>query len=459
MIGLVAGFALPVSAAWLWLRAWPLRGSPDFAPLTAALAFGVGVGLSSLTPMWWVARGLSLGPAFVAADALLWVSLAAVALRRLFRTSVPGDLASPLDAPQTVLRVVRGAFALVAVMAVGIVAREYLAAPHGQWDAWAIWNQKARFLLRGGEEWTALLGVEFANPSHPLLLPAVVARLWAYAGEELTIAPALAAGGFGAATVAAVMGRLDVRQPRAWLAGAVLLAPPMYAQQIISQQADVPVGFFMVATLALIPEDPLALWRHALRAARTLLLVGLLAGCAAWTKNEGMVFLVAMALLASWATLRHGRGRQLLWCAVGAAPVLLTLLWFKLVVSPGAPLYLEGTPGPVGLLQWMFDLERHRTVLRLMWAPLLQWGGPLARGVVPVGIVAAVVVLCVPAARRARTSSLAVLFMLASYHLVFVLSSLEPETLVPGTVPRLVSQLWPALVLAVFSGVRDPREG
>src|SRR5207237_5909321 len=39
------------------------------------------------------------------------------------------------------------------VVCVMALVHQALAAPHGAWDAWAIWNLRARFLFLGGVHW------------------------------------------------------------------------------------------------------------------------------------------------------------------------------------------------------------------------------------------------------------------------------------------------------------------
>ena len=237
--------------------------------------------------MWLVALGVVVGPRFVVADALLWTAIGTVAwwrlrghgLAREWRAGAPAS-ASPRRLTTTDW-LVRALFGATAVVAAVTVVAEYVTAPHGQWDAWAIWNQKARFLFRGGDEWTAMLAIDWSNPSHPLLVPTAVARLWAYAGAELTIVPAMLGLVCGAAIVAVVMGALDVRRPRAWIAGAVLLAPGTFVQQVASQQADVPFALFMLSTLTMLRADRIAFWLESRDGRGPLLLAGALASMAA----------------------------------------------------------------------------------------------------------------------------------------------------------------------------------
>ena len=182
-----------------------------------------------------------------------------------------------------------------------------------------------------------------------MLVSSSVARLWAYAGDELTFAPALLAGVFGATVLAVVMGTLNVARTRAWVAGSVLAAPFAFSHLMAAQTADLPVSMLVVASLAMLRQDDPRVWRDSTRARSALLLAGLLAGLTAWTKNEGAVFLGASALLVVWIAVRHGHLRDMAWWVVGAAPVLALVAWFKLIVAAAAPpVYGPATSGAGG---------------------------------------------------------------------------------------------------------------
>ncbi len=458
MIPTLIGFALPIAAVWLALRAWDLRRAVRSGLLALAVSFGVGIGLSALTTTWAVFLGLPLGRVFVGLDALLWIALATAAWIRLrAASSAPSMLPAPSSNVTALCWVTRAAFLLVAVFAVAASLAEYSALPHGQWDAFAIWNQKARFLLRGGRGWTSSLEIAFSNPGHPLLLPASVARLWAYSGTETTFAPGLLSFSFGAAIVASVIGALGVNRARAWIAGAVLLAPEDYLKQVMSQMADVPLGFFIMGTLVVLRKDHVPDWLNAAEARAMLLLAGLLVGFGAWTKNEGIVFLAIAALLVAWTIFRHGRLRDVAWFAVGLAPGILTVLYFKLVIAPGTPVYVAQQEGSPGILALVLGPERHAVVWPLLWQGLVLWGGPLARGVVPVAILAAFAAALAPGGRSARGVCAVTFLMLAAYYLVYIITPLDIVMMVNTSFGRLLAQLWPALVLTAFFASPIPR--
>ena len=197
------------------------------------------------------------------------------------------------------------------VLAVTMFLGAVIYNPHGDEAAWSIWNLRARFLFRAA----ALLARRIFERSHlePSGLSAPVAR----AG-----CPVLEAGRAGIHRCsdrhcfslcrserrlvggrARSLARKSVRLAR-WNALArhrqlVALSAALYG--------DVPLSFYILATLALLclqdrhPED-----------LRFSALAGLMAGFAAWTRNEGMIFVVAMLVARVFACVQVPRaGRAL----------------------------------------------------------------------------------------------------------------------------------------------------
>ena len=127
---------------------------------------------------------------------------------------------------------------------------------------------------------------------------------------------------------------------------------------------------------------------------------------------------------------------------------MMTVAWFKLVVAPVAPQYLTEAPTLALLLERLLGPERHAVVDGLLWQQASAWGGPLANGVVPLGVVAATLVAVTRAGRSARAILGVVGVMVTSYYGIYLLTSLDVEWLVMTTFDRLMVQIWPALVLA-----------
>ena len=113
---------------------------------------------------------------------------------------------------------------------------------------------------------------------------------------------------------------------QAYIAGVVLLGNVFLIRHASAQYADVPLMFFYAAAVSLmVLHDEVA----DDKGTGALALGGLAAGLAAWTKNEGLLFLVAL-MVAHFAVVARANGlraysRQLLPLAAGVVPVLLIL--------------------------------------------------------------------------------------------------------------------------------------
>ena len=247
---------LPACAIGFVILPRPLdRGRASLCAATIAMCLGIG--FSSLTSTALIVSGIApANVGFVLIDVAIWGGIAALGWsirQRMPATSVAP--ATPGRIEKTASRdrldwLSRAVFAIAALLAFVSIVVSMRAWPHGEWDAFAIWNQHARFLFRGGgsDAWRGYFSLGWSQPDYPLMLPAAVARVWAYAGHESTFGPALIAMIFGVASVMLVVTALDGR--RAWVAGALMVGASAYLVHVASQYADVPMAFFIVATLA-----------------------------------------------------------------------------------------------------------------------------------------------------------------------------------------------------------------
>jgi hypothetical protein len=145
-----------------------------------AWAFAPGVGLGFCSLIFFVFRR----PMRTVEFALL-ILISVVWLRRQTRANFSRLFALSWRPPVLAL-VAANALGLAIV---GLVLRVERM-PHGNVDGWAIWNTHARLLYRLGSDWKTLLPYTF-HGDYPLLTPAVAARFWRYAHEEIPEAGAL----------------------------------------------------------------------------------------------------------------------------------------------------------------------------------------------------------------------------------------------------------------------------
>jgi hypothetical protein len=320
-------------------------------------------------------------------------------------------------------------------------------APHGQWDAWSIYNLRARYLYGREDQWRSAFSavLHTSHPDYPLLLPAFIARAWRYLAVESTAAPVAVAFVFTFSTVGLLAGGVAVlgRRIEGWLAGLLLLGTPYFVIHGASQYADVPLAFFILATLILLSLQDLHRGRSGPAA-----LAGLCAGLAAWTKNEGLLFAAAVTV-ARLMVLRRDPKRlraELPLFAAGLAPVLGLVFYFRHTLAP--PNYFLSSGGTLGRA---LDFWRYMAVADGFARHLWNFGQFF---VTPFLFAAAYVALVQPDFSRRPasffTAAVALVLVAAGYFMVYVVSPADLTWLMATSLDRLLLQLWPAVILTAF---------
>jgi hypothetical protein len=141
---------LPCSAAYL-LAYRCVPGSSDGATfgLRAALAVGLSLGLSAAAYFLWLLVCGSPGIVYRGVELLGWASLIIVGL--VLVPQLP-KTKSPRAPEQIPSRALAWALGFVILIAIATTICESLVEPYGDWNAWSVWNMRARFLFLGGED-------------------------------------------------------------------------------------------------------------------------------------------------------------------------------------------------------------------------------------------------------------------------------------------------------------------
>lgn len=312
--------------------------------------------------------------------------------------------------------------------------------PDGGWDAWMIWNLRARFLVRDPDLRAAFSPdlLLWAHADYPWLIPGAVAQGFVLAGRETRIVPLAIAVAFGVLAVSVISLTATRLYGARWglLAALAILTMPAFPILVSNQQSDIPLAVYLGCAGALIVLASAS----AGRPPRMLLLAGFAAGLGAWTKNEGALYAVCLAagLLARTRDLRG----TLAFCA-GIVPAGLVLLGFKLFYAPANDLARLSTSA--SLLEHALD--------PLRWGELLLYA--LRRVVFfqafALFLVAEVVVLAVWVRRLPTTPLGSALFLAAAaFAAIYVLQPHPLNWIFRTSVDRLILQLWPTAVLATF---------
>jgi hypothetical protein len=246
----------------------------------------------------------------------------------------------------------------------------------GGWDARYFWALKAKFMFRDPAEWQLMFSqkLPWSNQGYPLLWPGTLAWGWHSLGQESPLWGPFAALCFYIPCALLVVWYLAAHHTAitGWLGGsfALVLLPPLF--WAIHQYADVPLAFFMTACgLTLVSA-------LRLNAPGLFMISGLMGGLAAWTKNEGILFVVWIYLLLGAALWRHpGKNMK--------AP-LRTLGIFALgtlgpLLAVGTLKYLARNAGvPINDLQHPLEflssgMERSGMILKAFFDYMNPWTG------------------------------------------------------------------------------------
>jgi hypothetical protein len=442
MLGLLGVVVAILLGYFITSLLWPSSVSP-----ISAIAFSPAVGVGLCSVIFIIFRR----PMFVAEGVLLLILGTAWLILRGFSWSALSSIRA-WHPP--------AAYLLLA-LAVGMVLSYCMIrverSPHGDGDAIAIWNSHARYLYRDGPSWRKTILNTF-HPDYPLLTAATVARLWRYMGKEipdaagsLGILYTLTAAGILAGTLAELR-----RGRRAVLFTLILLGTPFYVEYGVSGSADVPLSLYILATIALLclhsnaAPDKLGL----------LVLAGFTAGCAGWTKNEGLLFMVSTAAALLGPIFWKTRETLRRFSAFLAGIILpgIVLLWFKLTIAP--PNDIMGGATIWNVVHKVLTPQRYLTISAEFGDTFWSFGNWIVSPVI--------LVLVYVALQRFDRKMLAnegwlqgvsiCITLMAGYFAIYMIGPIDIRLLIESSLPRLYLHVWPAFLMLAALLAISPEE-
>jgi hypothetical protein len=437
----LAGFGLV-----RWVFPQPLRWSLHNISL---FSLGVGTGAGVASCLYFLTLILA-GPGFAALASVTGAALViSLALGLLAKPKAPAlNWTEGPAIPWYLTALFVLAMALAVTMFVGAVT----ASPHGDEAAWSIWNLRARFLFRAGAFWRDAFSsdLSWTHLDYPLLVPGLIALCWKLANQESTDAPIAIAFLFALGTTGVLVGALGTLRGKVYalLAGTLLLGTASFIALSAALYGDVPLSFYILATLAL-----LCLQDRYPDNLSFCTLAGLMAGFAAWSRNEGAFFVAAVIVARAVALFRfHQRAAivpQLIRMLVGLAAPLAVVITFKLRLA-GPNEYLS-QPASL-ILKHLSDIGRWILTLEGLVIVLFNFG----RFLIPIILALAVYWYLVRFRVDARdgagvaTAGIALSLTLAAQLLTDILYLANLPLEVNTSFERILVQLWPAALLMFF---------
>jgi 4-amino-4-deoxy-L-arabinose transferase-like glycosyltransferase len=293
-----------------------------------------------------------------------------------------------------------------------------------------------------------------------MMLPICITRGWLSVGGETVAVPILIGMLFTFGTVVLLFSAVSLmrNEVRGFLAGAVLMGTPLFIIHGARQHADIPLAFFILATVVLICLQD----RLKGNSMAPIVLAGITGGLAAWTKNEGLLFLVAV-VMARFATallrrdLRAGLSEAGCFLA-GLTPVLAIIICFKMQFAPPNDLAIGHD------LSGLAVPSRYYCIAKEFLRRAFTFGRWQELGPVPFNPMPLLLgyLLCFGVSLRKSeftgviTSCLALSLLLAGYFVVYLLTPIDLKTHLETSCDRLFLQIWPALVFLCFMAIPSP---
>jgi hypothetical protein len=414
------------------------------------LGFGVGTGLIATALLGLIAVHAA------GRVALFSIEIAVAIIGIWFAVRTPAQSTDSAPTPRSPwIWPLRAAAALVLVFFAVDVSRTIDASPQGSFDAVADWSVKAKFLTAPMDGvWrnatSPLLGGGMGgakHPGYPQLVPSAVASAWILEGDTASATGAASSLLFALAAAAVLFVAVAYLQGEAagLIALMLLLASEGFVSQAGVQDADIPLAFYILATLVLLALAQDRAWPREL-----LILAGLCAGFAAWTKNEGLPFLVFALAAAAWSA-----QKKAVWMALGALPGVIVLAVFKLAVVLGsettfATQFSDIWMKVTSVSRWM---QIAGSFIQSIWQMGNSWTHPV--------LLAAILCFAVGFAPRAKIRrqiwlAVPIAGLLAADFGAYMLSINDLSWQITTSNIRLIVQVWPALLFVLFLMIASP---
>ena len=453
----------PIMIGLLITRAFLPLHRPAAATWLLHLSLGAGLGIGILSLLFFLVRLLAGPSSLVYGIAeVLTIAAAAAGCWLVRDKSWSGVEPRPFGGWQWLLL---AATVVCLILAEAQFLDSSAASPYGNWDAWSIWNLRAKLLAQPDGSWknafspllNQLAGGGATHGDYPLLLSGYIARCWSLTGPigDVTV-PIAVAGLFALATVGLLIGGLAVL--RGWTtgltAGLILLGTAGFLRNCDWQLSDVPLGFFYLAAFILF------FIFDASGGKGVAVVTGLALGCAAWTKDEGIFFAIfAIALLIGWQAFSRQTGwlQSLASLAAGAALPLAVSFYFKIFLAP------TGIWAPVTMgsaVHKIVDASRYVQILAVLWTGMVALGTGIAHPAVCLAVLA----LCLGAPRERLRCPIVlsacglVVAISATYFFSYVVTPLDLAWHLGTSAGRLMVQLLPSAIFLVLAVCRSAEE-
>lgn len=419
---------------------------PNYLLIKLSISGAVGFGLSSLASFLWIWFGIPFY-AYALAETLIslaWTVWILIRLRPDFsRVWHIGICSSGNDTLWSVLLL---AGTILYALGIVLVSLEF---PHGLMDAWSNWNVVSRFIYLGGTEWQNTFLRQMDHPDYPFFMAMNNALTWVPLQKDTIWGPIAFHALITIFTAGLLFAFINALKGYRQAAFAVILfmVQPLTYRSSMSQLADFPLSYLILGvggfTLLYLNTGDRKL----------ALLSGFLAGLAAWTKNEGLVFLFICSVVWLYIGWRKDLAAFKKY-AFGLALPLTVVVLFKAFLAPSN----DVISGIQDITSRIMDGSRYLRILEYA-APRL-WGiGGGSINLVGLIIVCGVIV---GRSQQKYSGGLTILFMIAgqlsAYFFIYLVTPHDLEWHLKASIDRLYLHVIPLAFLWIFLWLKSPQE-
>jgi hypothetical protein len=443
-------FSLPVLTGILIVHLlWISKNNPFELTLKWSLGTGLGLGISSI--LYFVYQVLfAPGPYFLYVELALFFTVLTAAYLKHKKIGIRPSPRLSMSFLQIAILVIAGLVSISSFIGLVNYSRQRA---HGDWDAWMIFNRSARFIYRS-QEWRDAFSKDMNvmfHADYPPLLALNIASRWDTLGRETTYVPLFQGFLFSLAALGLCFGALASLKSlgQAGLGLILLSGVPFFMSEGGRQTADVPFAFYVLASVVF-----LFFYNHEKRAI-LMAFAGFATGLAAWTKNEGMLFMLASAGIMFIAAIWRRSFRDLLLYFAGLLLPLVLIFYFKFQIAPPTEFLSESSSK---IIQDVLDPSRHQLIFDSFKNLLLYSGGWNNIGIY--------VILCVYFLlfhSRIKNNPDVVFISLAifvcqiiGYYVSYLISPYDLQWHLAYSLNRLFVQIYPAIVFVGLIASQSP---
>ena len=326
----------------------------------------------------------------------------------------------------------------IALFGIGLGIFVYYHDNFGGWDAIAVWNLKAQFLL-SATDWLNIFSPEiyWSHPDYPLMLPSLVASGWDVFGGVYPFIPAFIQLVLLALICLILFSGLRQKKHSslAVIAVAIICLDRHFIARVVSEYADTLLSLYYLLGVIVL------LFWNKISKSKQFFWIGLLMSACFWSKNEGMVFFIIWSLVCLFRMRKNLV--SISYFTLGVSPTLISFLYLKIILAPQNVIIKTQTTSSI--IDKISDTNRYIDIVQSLSLTLAQFY-PVILLLLIFGIYN-----FVKYQQKIHWSiALVIVGTLVTYVIAYLLTPYDLEWHLQHSVLRLLHQLYPATILALM---------